>query len=94
MTEEFLSFNDIDPQLSNRQPTKEIDENDIEDKISAKYNLSSQYPWVSEQTLRIKNIWLFLHNEILDFLKFISPTAEDKQVREKVVKRLKEIINK
>ena len=47
---------------------------------------------MSDFTLRIKDAFLFLHNEILDFVKFIEASPEDKEVRKQVVKRLKQVI--
>lgn len=37
-------------------------------------------------------MYLFLHNEILDFVKFIEPTKEDKERRKQVVRRIKDVV--
>lgn len=52
----------------------------MEGRVSAKYD-KDQYPWLSEHTLKIRNVFLFLHNEILDFAKYIETTKEDKEIR-------------
>jgi ATP phosphoribosyltransferase regulatory subunit HisZ len=49
---------------------EEFSMENIEDKIENKFN-KAHYPWISKETLQIKEIFLFLHNEILDFAKFI-----------------------
>lgn len=64
---------------------------DIETRISRKYD-RDQYPWISDFTLKIKDAFLFLHNEILDFVKFIESTPEDLKVRREVVKKVKEVV--
>ena len=70
---DFLSFNDV---VTSKYTTKNksgleflatgdsID--DIETRISKKYD-RDQYPWISDFTLKIKDAFIFLHNEILDF---------------------------
>ena len=44
--------------------------------------------------MKIKDIFLFLHSEILDFVEFIKQTEEDKQMRETVVERIKKVVQK
>lgn len=60
--------------------------------MSEKFN-KEQYPWLSDFTLKVKDVFMFLHNEILDFCKFISSTPKDKEIRRRVVKRIKGIVN-
>ena len=36
-----------------------------------------RYPWLSKRTLKIKDIFLFLHSEILDFVDFVSQNAAE-----------------
>ena len=43
----------------------------LEARIAKKYD-KSKYPWLSKRTLKIKDIFLFLHSEILDFAEFVS----------------------
>ena len=42
--------------------------------------------------MRIKDAYIFLHNEILDFVKFIESTPEDLLIRKQVVKRVKDVV--
>ncbi len=60
--------------------------------IVSQSDREADYPWLSEDTLKIKDVYLHLHNEILDFVRFVSPTPEEKEIRRKVVKKIKEII--
>jgi hypothetical protein len=46
-----------------------------------KYDRESNYPWVSDKTLRIKDISAMLHSEILDFVKWIEQTPDEMQKR-------------
>jgi len=64
---------------------------DIENRISKKYD-RDQYPWLSDFTLKIKDAFIFLHNEILDFVKFIESTPEDLRIRKEVVTRVKSVV--
>ena len=91
---DFLSFNEVDMDKFMKKSSK-IDNGahgdsivDIEDRISRKYD-RDQHPWVSDFTLKIKDAFLFLHNEILDFTKFIESTPEDLKIRKQVVTRVK-----
>jgi non-canonical poly(A) RNA polymerase PAPD5/7 len=49
---------------------------------------------LSKSTLKIKDIFLFLHSEILDFVEFVSPTPEDNKKRECVVDRVRGVLLK
>jgi len=40
---------------------------------------------MSAKTMRIKDVFLFLHSEILDFVEFVSPTEDDTRKRKEVV---------
>ena len=40
--------------------------------IQNQFDREEYYPWLSEKTMRIKDIHAFLHNEILDFVKWIQ----------------------
>jgi len=88
--EEFLSFTASDETKflvktpANPEKEEEKDEG-AEGKISAKYNRSIKYPWLNDRTLRIKDIHLYLHSEILDFVEYVSPTKADIQLRKQVV---------
>lgn len=99
---DFLSFSDVDLDKYTKKnkagvellapPTGSSDSiDDIEARISKKYD-RDQYPWVSDFTLKVKDAFLFLHNEILDFVKFIESTPEDLKARKKVVKRVKQVV--
>lgn len=67
---------------------------DLEKKLEQKFKAKAQYPWLSKQTLKIKDIFLFLHSEILDFVEYVSPTGNDKIQRKAVVERVKKVILK
>ena len=64
---------------------------DIEKRISKKYDRDS-YPWLSDFTLKIKDAFIFLHNEILDFVKFFESTPEELRIRKQVVTRVKNVV--
>lgn len=49
---------------------------------------------MTERTTRIKDISLYLHSEILDFVEFVSPSAEEIQVRKDVVERIRTVVNR
>jgi len=49
--------------------------------MADKYNREVNYPWLSDETLKVKDIHTFLHCEILDYVKWIEPSQEDKQTR-------------
>ena len=88
---DFLSFSEIDFDKYNKKnksgleliassglPGDSLD--DIESRISKKYD-RDQYPWLSDFTLKVKDAFLFLHNEILDFAKFIESAPDDLKQR-------------
>ena len=92
---EFLSFAEVEDSafnVKNSNRTTKVND-DIEEKISQKFD-KGKYPWLSKKTLKIKDIFLFLHSEILDFVEFIRQTEEDKQMREEVVSRIKKVVQK
>lgn len=91
---DFLSFNSVDVKKyeSKAHPDQvNVGDMDIESRISKKYD-RTQYPWLSDFTLNIKDAFLFLHNEIIDFVKFVSSSEEDIQIRKQVVKRVRQVI--
>lgn len=72
-TADFLSFNDVDVSKYSQKNKSGLEllangdsVDDIETRISKKYD-RDQYPWISDFTLKIKDAFIFLHNEILDF---------------------------
>jgi len=79
------------------QPEEEAKEGEadersaIEAALIARYS-RDQYPWLSSDTLKLQNIFLFLHSEILDFEKFISPTDEEEEARRGVEQRIKTVV--
>jgi hypothetical protein len=89
---DFLSFDDINMDKFTKKNKSGLEAllagsmgradglEDIESRISKKYD-RNQYPWLSDFTLKIKDAFLFLHNEILDFVKFIESTPEDIRIR-------------
>ena len=75
LNEDFLSFEIVDE----TQFTKKKDEGkDLEALISKKFD-KSKYPWLTKRTMKIKDIFLFLHSEILDFVEFVKQSQEDKK---------------
>lgn len=94
---DFLSFSDIDmSRFTNKNKSglellKGDSVEDIETRISRKYD-RDQYPWLSDFTLKVKEASIFLHNEILDFVKFIESTPEDLKIRKQVVNRVKSVV--
>jgi DNA polymerase sigma len=60
--------------------------------MNSKYDREENYPWISDETLRIKDIHAYLHNEILDYVKWIEPSEEDKSTRINLVKTIKKIV--
>jgi hypothetical protein len=42
--------------------------------ISSKQYHRRKYPWLTEKTARIKDIHLYLHSEIIDFVDYVSPS--------------------
>ena len=81
METEFLAFDDINESaftkssLNNGKLEKsmKMDESskDLEARINKRFD-KAKYPWLSKRTLKIKDIFLFLHSEILDFVEFIK----------------------
>ena len=70
LNEDFLSFEIVDE----TQFTKKKDEGkDLEALISKKFD-KSKYPWLTKRTMKIKDIFLYLHSEILDFVEFVKQT--------------------
>jgi non-canonical poly(A) RNA polymerase PAPD5/7 len=100
--EDFLTFDKIDENKFLAKPVanpeqeeeKDTDFNGkLENKMSAKYN-RRMYPWLQDRTMRIKDIHLALHSEILDFVDFIGPSREEINIRKLVVKRIARVVNK
>ena len=69
------------------------DSSELETKIAKRFD-QRRYPWLSSRTLKIRDIFLFLHSEILDFVEFVSTTEEEKQRRQEVVNRIKNVVHK
>ena len=86
--EDFVefTFNDIntgdDNDTNNNKKIKEnpkLDDNIInEEKLYA--------PWISDKTMDIKNPNVRLHNEIIEFTNFISPSKSDYDKRSNAIK--------
>ena len=69
------------------------DSSELETRIAKKFD-KSRYPWLSKRTLKIKDIFLYLHSEVLDFVEFLSQTEAEKQKRQEVVNRIKTVVHK
>ena len=50
------------------------------------------YPWVSDETLTVKDISIQLHCEIIDFVNYVEAKKRDNQIREEVVGQIKKIV--
>ena len=61
-----------------KRDDKEDTDSELESKISKRFD-RSKHPWLTKRTLKIKDIFLFLHSEILDFVEFVGCSKEDKQ---------------
>ena len=93
---DFLSFSEVDiSKFSANRISKDAEgvdsRDDLENRIASKYD-RDQYPWLSDFTLKIKEAYIFLHNEILDFVKFIEASEEDIKLRKSVVMRVKQVV--
>lgn len=84
---DFLGFDSLEKRTQEGAKTTEL-----EKRIQAKYDKEERYPWLSEETMRIKDIHSFLHCEILDFVRWIEPTEAQKEERHLVVKRIKRVV--
>ena len=101
MDTDFLAFDDINESAfsngnneKSAKPGKLGDSGkDLEARMNKRFD-KARYPWLSKRTMKIKDIFLFLHSEILDFVEFIKQTEEDKTIREEVVDRIKKVVHK
>jgi len=60
--------------------------------MADKFNREVNYPWLSDSTMKVKDIHTFLHNEVLDYVKWIEPSEEDKSTRQLLVKKIKRVV--
>ena len=72
---------------------KPIAHKSVEKKMHSKYDREENYPWISDETLDIEDINCYLHNEMLDYVKWLEPSDEDKEARKSLVKKLKKIVH-
>ena len=63
-----------------KEAGREDESSELETRIAKKFD-KSRYPWLSKRTLKIKDIFLFLHSEILDFVEFVSQSEAEKRRR-------------
>lgn len=70
---DFLGFDSIKPKISIPKT--------LEEQMNDKYDRQENCPWISDETLRNRDINVFLHNEILDYIKWLEPSQEDKDGR-------------
>ena len=76
-----------------RKVNNDEDSSDLESRIAKKFD-KNRFPWLSKRTLKIKDIFLFLHSEIIDFVEFLSQTELEKQRRQEVVDRIRKVVHK
>ena len=99
LEEDFMTFDAVNENAyisksgKDKQDGKDDTESELENKMNKRFD-RSRYPWLSKRTLKIKDIFLFLHSEILDFVEFVSQSKEDKSQREAVVNRIKNVVQK
>ncbi len=84
--------------LLNDKPNKKLkkDLNDKENTISDSIKTDNQpiiekdyiAPWLSSSTIKIKNSLARLHNEIIDFFKYITPSEDEHKTRIAAIKQL------
>ena len=66
-----------------------------EAQVQSNFNREVHYPWLRDETVRLAHqtdLHAFLHNEIIDFCKWIQPTKEDQANRQTLVKRIKKVV--
>ena len=72
--EDFLSFDSVNSakfDATKKMLAAKLSEEtkeDLESQIATKFDRESEYPWLSDETMKIRDVYLFLHNEILDFV--------------------------
>ena len=71
--------------------SKDDESSELETRIAKKFD-KRRYPWLSKRTLKIKDIFLFLHSEILDFVEFLTQSEAEKRKRQEVVDRIKTVV--
>ena len=87
------AFQATDAQATTAKNQNGEESSDLETRIAKKFD-KSKYPWLSKRTLKIKDIFLFLHSEILDFAEFVSQSEAEKRHRQEVVNRIKAVVHK
>ena len=96
LQEDFLSFIADESKFAVQTHQKSNGSNgavkNLEAEIASKFDVQRRSPWLSRSTLQIRDIFLFLHSEILDFVEFVSQTKQEKEKRKAVVSRLKQVV--
>jgi len=93
--EDFFAFKSVDEAkfaVVHKPNNKSDEKQDIEARVASKYDRENQYPWLRRETMRIQDVFLFLHNEILDFVEFVSQTPAELEIRRQVVRTIKDLI--
>ena len=79
---DFLAFDDDTvgtngpkTKADDNEEMKYSDANHLSNRMSEKYD-PRNYPWLSGETTRVKDMHTKLHLEILDFVKWIEPTQQ------------------
>ncbi|CDW89037.1 poly rna polymerase [Stylonychia lemnae] len=93
LDQDFLAFESISDQnarLAEEQKKETIV--DLETRIASKFNREDEYPWLTDDTLKIRDAQIFLHNEMLDFMRYFERTDQDHELRRKVVGKISNII--
>ena len=88
MLEDFIKFDDEDSNnnLSRDLNSKKINTMFRSDNIEVNEERVFA-PWISEKTMNTKQANIRLHNEILEFTSYISPSKQDYEMRLNTIKR-------
>jgi hypothetical protein len=77
LLQDFMSFNEANDYTVQSHAAgvgKPLPDDELEARVAREFNSNEQYPWLTKKSLRVKDIFLFFHSEIIDFVNYISPT--------------------
>lgn len=89
----FIAFQYTSNPLAQKSKSKGTDETEIS--TSECIENDHMAPWMNEsEGYNHMNLYLCLHEEILDFVHFISPHEEELQARENLIAQMKDLVSK
>ncbi|TMW60843.1 hypothetical protein Poli38472_000885 [Pythium oligandrum] len=94
--EGFICFDteDSPDRSGGRDNTQSGVTEDGEEEDSASRLMHERMPWMGEKAgYHNKNLYLSLHEEIMDFVRFVSPTREELDRRQELVDEMTEIVS-